>query len=119
MGVFHTSLPVFVSSATTLASSRPKKSNPSPRAKPRLTQPQQRAEIFLSISDQYSQRIAPVLASRAKTSLLPVMTYMTPSLTSGDASKEYLAANPEPLRRVIQAPLSCRTFEVSICFRVE
>ena len=88
-------------------------------ASPRLTQPQQRAEIFLSISDQYSQRIAPVLASRAKTSLLPVMTYMTPFLTNGDASKECLALNPEPLRRVIQAPLSCITFEASICFRVE
>ena len=83
-------------------------------ARPRLTQPQQRAEILLSTSDQYSQRTVPVLALRAKTSLLPVMTYMIPFLTSGVASKEYFASNPEPLRRVIQAPLSCATLEVSI-----
>src|SRR5438045_3491761 len=65
------------------------------------------------------QRIAPVLAFIANTSSLPVTTYMIPSLTSGVASAEYLPPNPEPLRRVIQAPLSCLTLLVSICFRVE
>jgi len=37
---------------------------------------------------------------------------MIPSLTSGEASKEYLAAAPETFRRVIQATLSCLTLEV-------
>jgi len=64
----------FMSIATTLASSWPKNSRPSPMARPRLTQPQHTVEIFWSIPDQYSHRIAPVLASRAKTSSLPVMT---------------------------------------------
>src|SRR5580700_8242680 len=69
--------------------------------------------------DQYSQMISPVLALRANTSSLPVTTYMTPSFTSGDASKEYLPPTPEPFRRVIQAPLSLPTLVVSICFNVE
>ena len=56
--------------------------------------------------DQYSQMIAPVFALSAKTSSLPVTMYMMPSFTSGEASKEYLPAAPEPLSRVIQAPLS-------------
>ena len=56
--------------------------------------------------DQYSQMISPVLALSAKTSSLPVTTYMMPSLTSGDASNEYLPPTPEPFRRVIHAPLS-------------
>src|SRR4030095_11546864 len=119
MGVFHTSLPVFMSRATTLASNCPKNTFPSPRATPRFTQPQHTVLIFWSMPDQYSQRIAPVLAFSAKTSSLPVMTYMAPSLTSGVASKEYLPPSPEPFNRVIQAPLSCLTLEVLICFRVE
>jgi len=45
--------------------------------------------------------------------------YMIPSLTSGVASAEYLPPNPDPLRRIIQAPLSCFTLVVSICFNVE
>ena len=70
--------------------------------------------------DQYSQRISPVLAFSAKTSSLPVMTYMTPSLTSGDGLEGVLASRaPEPFRRVIQAPLSCLTLVVLICFSVE
>src|SRR5258708_29718358 len=108
-----------MSSATTLASSWPKNSRPSPMARPRLTQPQHTVEIFWSIPDQYSHRIAPVLASSAKTSSLPVMTYMMPSFTSGDASNEYLPPSPEPLRRVIHTPLSCLTLVVSICLSVE
>src|SRR4029450_10656386 len=68
---------------------------------------------------RYSQRFAPVFALSAKTSSLPVTTYMIPSFTSGEASKEYLPAAPEPLRRVIHAPLSWPTFVVSICFKVE
>ena len=60
--------------------------------------------------DQYSQMISPVLAFSAKTSSLPVTTYMMPSFTRGDASKEYLPPIPEPFRRVIQAPLSFPTF---------
>src|SRR5215813_9564900 len=119
MGLFHTTFPVFISRATTLESNWPKNSSPSPIARPRLTQPQQTVEICWSMPDQYSQRICPVLAFSAKTSSLPVMTYMMPSLTSGDASKEYFASNPDPLRRVIQAPLSCLTLEVLICASVE
>jgi len=69
--------------------------------------------------DQYSHKIAPVFALRAKTSSLPVTTYMMPSFTSGDASKEYLPPDPEPLRRVIQAPLSCLTLVVLTSVRVE
>src|SRR5436309_3028002 len=119
MGVFHTTLPVFMSRATTLASSWPKNSSPSPMARPRLTQPQHTVEIFCSMPDQYSQRISPVFPFSAKTSSLPVTTYMVPSLTRGDPSKEYLPPNPEPLRRLIQAPLSCLTLVVSICLSVE
>ncbi len=88
-------------------------------ARPRLTQPQHAVEIFWSMPDQYSQRISPVLAFSANTSSLPVMTYMMPFLTSGDASNEYLPALPEPFIRVIQAPLSCFTLLVSICLSVE
>jgi hypothetical protein len=51
--------------------------------------------------------------------VVPVLIYMMPSLTSGVASNEYLPPSPEPLRRVIQAPLSCLTLLVSICFSVE
>jgi drug/metabolite transporter (DMT)-like permease len=71
------------------------------------------------ICDQCSHKIWPVVASRAKTSSLPVLVYMTPSLMSGVASSEYLPPSPEPLRRAIQAPLSCLTLVVSICFSVE
>src|ERR1700730_11265813 len=118
MVVFHTTSPVFMSKDTTVPSSCPKNSNPSPMARPRLAQPQQRARLR-ETPDQYSQRICPVLAFSAKTSSLPVITYIMPSLTSGDASNEALASNPEPLRRVIQAPLSCLTLEVLISFSVE
>src|SRR6516225_9687324 len=69
--------------------------------------------------DQCSHRISPVLAFRAKTSSLPVIMYMIPSLTSGVASAEYFAPNPERLRRVVHAPFSCFTFVVSICLSVE
>src|SRR6516162_10861935 len=119
MGVFHATLPVFMSSATRLPSSWPKNTRPSPMARPRLTQPQHTVEIFWSMPDQYSQIISPVLALSAKTSSLPVTTYMTPSFTSGEASKEYLPPPPEPFRRVIHAPLSLPTLVVSICFSVE
>ena len=88
-------------------------------ASPRLTQPQQMVEIFWSMPDQYSQRISPVLAFSAKTSSLPVITYMIPFLTRGEASNEYLPPMPEPFRRVIQAPLSCLTFVVLIWVSVE
>jgi hypothetical protein len=76
-------------------------------------------EIFWSIPDSYSHRISPVFARSAKTSSLPVETYMTPFFTSGDASNEYLPLSPEPLRRVIHAPLSCCTLLVSIWRNVE
>ena len=92
---------------------------PSPIAKPRLSQPQQTLVIFWSMPDQRSHRNSPVFAFSANTSSLPVVIYMTPSLTSGVASNEYLPPNPEPLSRVIQAPLSCLTLLVSICFSVE
>jgi len=88
-------------------------------ARPRLSQPQHTVEIFCSMPDHRSHRISPVFALSAKTSSLPVTMYMIPSLTSGVASAEYLPPNPDPLRRVIQAPLSCFTLVVSICFSVE
>ena len=88
-------------------------------ASPRLTHPQHMVEIFWSMPDQYSQRISPVLAFSAKTSSLPVITYMIPFLTRGEASNEYLPPMPEPFRRVIQAPLSCLTFVVLIWVSVE
>jgi hypothetical protein len=69
--------------------------------------------------DQYSQRISPVFAFSAKTSSLPVITYMIPSFTRGEASNEYLPPTPEPLRRVIHTPLSWPTLVVSICLSVE
>src|SRR5262245_16378907 len=119
MGVFQATLPVFMSSATTLASSWPKKSSPSPMARPRFTHPQHAVEIFWSIPDQYSHRISPVLALSAKTLSLPVMTYMMPLFISGAASNEYLPHTPGPLRRVTPAPVSRLTSVVSICFSVE
>ena len=69
--------------------------------------------------DQYSHTISPVFAFSAKTSSLPVMTYMTPSFTSGEASNEYLPPTPEPLRRVIHAPFILATLSVVICVSVE
>src|SRR5439155_20655391 len=117
--VLHATLLVFMARATTLASRWPKKSLPSPMARPRFTQPQHTVEIFWSKPDQYSQMISPVLALSAKTSSFPVMTYMMPSFTSGEASNEYFPPAPEPLRRVVHAPLSCLTFVVSICLSVE
>src|SRR5262249_21211238 len=112
--VFQTTFPVFMSSATMLASSCPKNSSPSPIARPRLTQPQHTVEIDWSIPDQYSHRISPVRAFSANTSSLPVMTYMMPSFPSGEASNEYLPPRPEPFRRVIHAPLSCLTLDLLI-----
>src|SRR6516165_1910385 len=119
IGALQTSLPVLMSSATTLASSWPTNSMPSPIASPRLSQPQHTTDIFWSIHDQRCHRISPVLAFSAKTSSSPVTMYMIPSLTSGVASAEYLVPNPERLRRVIHAPLSCLTFVVSTCVSVE
>src|SRR2546430_10744141 len=87
-------------------------------ARPRFTQPQHTVEIFWSMPDQYSQMISPVLALSAKTSSFPVMTYMMPSFTSGEASNEYFPPAAEPLRRVIHPPLSCLTFVLSICLAV-
>src|SRR5262245_9632855 len=52
-----------MSIATTLASNCPKKSSPSPIARPRFTQPQHTVEMVWSMPDQCSHRIAPVLAS--------------------------------------------------------
>src|SRR5258708_32336400 len=88
-------------------------------ARPRLTQPQHTVEIFWSIPDQYSQTISPVFAFSAKTSSLPVITYMIPFLTRGEASHEYLPPMPEPFRRVIQAPFSFLTFLAFVWVSVE
>ena len=69
--------------------------------------------LVCGMSEKYSQILRPVLASRAKMSSLPVGMYITPSMTSGSASKRYLLPRPEP-RRVIQAPLSWLTLLVLI-----
>src|SRR6266481_4148675 len=108
-----------MSSATTLASSWPTNSIPSPIASPRLSEPQHAFVFLWSIHDQRFHKISPVLAFSAKTSSSPVTIYMIPSLTSGVASAEYLLPYPERLRRVRHAPLSCWTLVVSICFSVE
>src|SRR5258706_3008481 len=64
------------------------------------------------------QMIAPVRASSAKTSSLPVVTYITPSLTSGVTSSEYLLPSPEP-RCVTHAPFRFLTFAGVSFFSVE
>src|SRR5215471_1727707 len=69
IGVFHTSLPVLMSSATTLASSWPRNNIPSPIATPRLSQPQHTLVSFWSIPDQRSHGISPFLALSANTSV--------------------------------------------------
>src|ERR1700688_3792343 len=91
---------------------------PLPTATPRLSQPQQIRSLTWGISESHSQIFLPVLASRAKMSSLPVGMYITPLTTTGSASNLYLAPSPDP-RRVIQAPLSCETFEVLIWFSDE
>src|SRR6266436_3952960 len=104
-----------MSSATTLASSWPTNTIPSPIASPRLSQPQHALVRLWSIHDQRFHWISPVLALSAKTSSLPVTIYMIPSLTSGVASAEYLLPYPERLRRALHDPLSCLTLVVLIC----
>src|SRR5262245_28510200 len=91
----HTCLPVSASSASKVPSSLPRNTLPSPSATPRLSQPQHTVEMFWSSPDLCSQISAPVLASSANTSSLPVETYITPSLTRGVASSEYFAPSPE------------------------
>src|SRR5437870_2040084 len=99
-------------------SSKPRKTLPSPTATPRLSQPQQAASLFWSMLDAHCQMRAPVRASSAKTSSLPLAMYITPSLTIGVASNEYFEANPE-LRCETHAPLRSPTLLVVICVRLE
>src|SRR5919202_4232206 len=84
---------------------------PSPAPTPRLSQPQQIRSLTCGMSENHSQIFLPVFASRAKMSSLPVGMYITPSITSGSASKRYFVPLPEP-RRVIHAPFRFCTFVV-------
>jgi hypothetical protein len=72
--VFHTTWPVVWSSATSEPSSWATKTLPSPRATPRASQPQQTVAFDWFVSEWYVHRCAPVVASSAKTSSLPVTT---------------------------------------------
>ena len=78
-------------------------------ATPLLFQPQQTEVMFGSRFAAYCQRISPVSIDSANTSLAPVLTYATPSYTSGCAKPEYCGAVPEPRRRARHTPLSCAT----------
>src|SRR5438132_2373643 len=111
-------LPVFWSSATKLPSSWPLKIMPWPEPTPRLSQPQQIRSLTWGMSELYSHNFLPVLPSMAKMSSLPVGMYITPSTTSGSASKMYLLPRPEP-RRFSQAPLSWLTLLVLTWSSVE
>src|SRR5262249_61112482 len=91
------------SAAKNAPSGWPENPLPSGPATPRLSQPQQTVLMFCSMPERCSQISAPVLASSAKTSLLPVAKYMTPSFTIGVPSIEYLAPSHEP-RCTPQAP---------------
>src|SRR6185369_11398339 len=87
--VVHTTLPVSRSSATSLPSSWPTNTFPSPSPTPRLVQPQQTDVSFGSRRASYCQRILPSSIDSANTSLAPVLTYAMPSYTTGCASPEY------------------------------
>src|SRR5579872_2837241 len=87
-------------------------------AAPRLSQPQHTVLMFWSMPDLCCQISAPVFASSAKTSSLPVVTYITPSFTIGVVSSEYLAPRPEP-RWTTQAPLRFFTLSRVICVSAE
>ena len=50
-----------------------------------------------------------VSSDNANTSFAPVLTYATPSCTTGCASPEYCGATPEPLSRARHTPLSSAT----------
>ena len=56
----------------------------------------------------YCQRISPLSIDSANTSFAPVLTYATPSWTTGCASPEYCGATPEPRKRARHTPLSSR-----------
>src|SRR5215510_11339529 len=78
-------------------------------ATPLLFQPQQTEVMAASRFAAYCQRISPPSIDSANTSLAPVLTYATPSYTSGCAKPEYCGAVPEPPRRARHTPLSCVT----------
>ena len=78
-----------------MPSSGPTNTLPSPTATPRLSQPQQTVLIFCSRCDRCCQISAPVRASSANTSSLPLAKYITPSLTIGVPSIEYFCPRPE------------------------
>ena len=80
-------------------------------ATPLLFQPQQTDGMLRRRFAEYCQRISPVSIDTANTSLAPVLTYATPSYTSGCAKPEYCGAAPEPRRRARHTPLSCATLE--------
>ena len=71
--VFHSTLPLPWSSATSLPSSWPRYTLPSPSATPRLVQPQQTVVIFGLSWAWYTHFVAPVVALMAKTSSAPVI----------------------------------------------
>ena len=88
-------------------------------ATPRLFQPQQTDGRSAGRFAVYCQRISPLSIDSANTSFAPVLTYATPSWTTGCASPEYCGATPEPRKRARHTPLSPATLLASIWFSGE
>ena len=89
------------------------------KATPRLFQPQQTDGRSSERFAAYCQRISPESIDSANTSFAPVLTYATPSCTTGCASPEYFGATPEPRKRARHTPLSSATFAALIWFSGE
>src|SRR5258708_1357582 len=84
------------------------KTLPSAMSTPRFAQ---RPGYLGSTSETYSHKMVPVFALSAKMSMLPVGRYMTPSRTMGVASWVVLGSNPDPFKRVNQAPCRLLTLD--------
>src|SRR4051812_48020844 len=109
-------LPVAASSAITWAARVVTKTLPSATATPRFTLPQH-SDTSNADAVLYCHRIDPVRASRAQTQPSQPATYMMPSTTSGEASKEYVDLpewRPTEPHWKTQAGESCLTFSVVI-----
>src|SRR5512142_2983139 len=89
-----------------MSDSRPN-TMPSPSATPRLAL---LSPVLGSVGVRYSQIVLPVLPSSAKISCWPVVTYITPFLTTGVPCCENPAPNPD-CKRAIHAPLSVFTLD--------
>src|SRR5450631_1376737 len=88
-------------------SAKTEKTIPSPRPTPRLAL---LSGVLGSACGRYSQMMLPDFASSAKTSCSPVVMYITPSFTTGDACCENPGPKPES-RRAIHAPFMVFTLD--------